>query len=120
MDTVVTAAKSLPTFYPKRTLQSLQLNTKYHILAMRNVKTRFGVSVVCDLEDVGACPQPPENRFYVFLPKRWDGLYEDEVLAGIQPCALSLTALSHTPLANDLVSVQIDIDYSVSITGTIN
>ena len=70
MEAIVSNAKAVPKFLPKRDLSSLKLNVKYHILRMKSVSTRFGESVVVDLEDDAPCPQPEENRFYVYLPKR--------------------------------------------------
>lgn len=116
MDAIVAVAKTVPSFLPRRELASLELNVGYHILGMRNVTTRFGRSVVVDMEDQGVCPQTPEKRFYVYLPKRWSDLYTEEQLHAVQPCKLTLKVTSHTPLPNEKVSVQLQIDYVSTIT----
>ena len=111
MEAIVSNAKSVPKFLPKRDLTSLKLNVKYHVLGMKFVKTKFGESIVVDLEDDGTCPQPEEGRFYVYLPKRWADVFTEEQLKAVKPCVLSLCVTSHVPLPNEKTSVQLDIDY---------
>lgn len=83
---------------------------------MKFVNTKFGRSVVVDLEDTGACPQTQENKFYVYLPKRWNDAFTEEQFQTIKPCVLSLCVTSHTTLGNEKVSVQLDIDYVSTLT----
>ena len=111
MEGIVANARTVEKFLPKRDLSSLTLGVKYHIIRMKFVKTKFGESVVVDLEDTGACPQPEDKLFYVYLPKRWCDVFTEEQLKAVKPCVLSLCVTSHTPLANEKVSVQLDIDY---------
>ena len=92
-------------------LLSLSLGVKYHIIHTKFVKTKFGESVVVDLEDTGACPQPEDKLFYVYLPKRWCDVFTEDQLKAVKPCVLSLCVTSHTSLANEKVSAQFDIDY---------
>jgi hypothetical protein len=110
MDTVVNNAKLVAqcNAYPKRALDSLQLNISYHVISMRNVTTRFGKSVVCELEDTGVCPQSDDNCFHVFLPKRWADKFSDDNLEKIERCGLSLVAKGHTKMPNGMVSVNVD------------
>lgn len=107
----MSVAKTVPAFLPKRELTSLDVNVSYHILAIRGVNTRFGRTIVVDLEDVGACPQTPDKRFFVYLPKRWSDIYTDDQLKKVHPCALALTVTAHTPLSNEKISVQLNIDF---------
>ena len=98
MEAVVSNAKAVQKFLPKRELSSLKMNVMYHILQMKFVSTRFVESVVVDLEDDGACPQPEENRFYVYLPKRWTDVFTEDQLKPVKPCVVSLCVTSHVPL----------------------
>lgn len=111
MESIVSQAKTVKTFLPRRDLQSLQINCKYHVLNMKFVNTKFGKSVVVDLEESGACPQTQDKIFYVYLPKRWSNAFTEDQLQSIKPCVLSLCVTSHTTMGNDKVSVQLDIDY---------
>ena len=78
---------------------------------MKLVNTKFGNAVVVDLEESGACPQTQDNKFHVFLPKRWSEAFTVDQMKTVKPCVLSLVVTSHTTLANEKVSVQLDIDY---------
>lgn len=111
MDAIVSLAKRVPSFLPRRELASLDLNVEYHILNIRKITTRFGPSVVVDLEERGTCPQTTDKTFFVYLPKRWAEIYTTEQLEKVEPCKLSLTVLSHTVLSNERVSVQLSIAY---------
>ena len=73
--------------------------------------TKFGQSVVVDLEDTGVCPQTADKKFFVYLPKRWNQAFTEEQIKSVKPCVLSLCVTSHVVLSNDKVSVQLDIDY---------
>ena len=67
MDYIVSQSKA--TFLPRRDLVSLTVNCKYHILDINFVNTKFGQSVVVDLEDTGSVST--DKKFFVYLPKRW-------------------------------------------------
>ena len=107
-------AKSVPAFLPRRDLHSLQFNMKYHVLNMKFVTTKYGKSVVVDLEETGVCRQAQDKKFYVYLPKRWSDFMEEQMTT-IQPCFPSLCITSHTLLGNEKISIQLDIDYVSTI-----
>lgn len=112
MDSVLEKSKStsVADFLTTKTLEHLRLDTQYHILAMRNVATRFGDSVVCDIEEPGECPQEADKKFSVFLPKRYAGVYSDEDLAAVPSCKLALTVRKHVALANGKKTYDLDVD----------
>ena len=106
METIVNKGKDVRDNFqqqlcvPVRCVRELELNKHYHIVRMRNIQTKFGNALVCDLEDLGFCPQPTENQFRIFLPKRWAATYTDEQLKEIHSCKLSLTVNRLVQLAN--------------------
>lgn len=116
MESIVAKSKSIPAFLPKRDLHTLLLHTPYHILAMRHVETRFGRSVVVDLEGPPyACIENSQmmqdEKFHVFLPKRWCTAFTDDQLLAVKPCTLALTITSHVQLSNNKYTSQLDIQY---------
>ena len=111
MDAIVSLARSVPAMFPKRELTSLSIGEPYHILAMRLINTRFGRTIVADLEEFSECSQGQDNIFFIYLPKRWSEVYTEDQLKSIQPCKLSLRVTGHTPLANEKISVQLTIEH---------
>lgn len=111
MESIVSQAKAVATYLPRRDLQTLQINCQYHVLSMKIINTKFGKSIVVDLEDTGACPQTQDKKFYVYLPKRWSEAFTEEQLKTVKPCVLSLCVTGHTPMGNEKISVQLNIDY---------
>lgn len=108
MDSIVSAAKliSLKQFNQKK-LSELQLNHTYPILAMRKIETKFGTSIVCDLQQDG------DDSCSVFLPKRYAAIYKDkqDVFTTLTPLALGLTITKEIPLPNRTTTYALDIDY---------
>lgn len=47
---------------------------------MKFVEMKFGKSKIINFEKPGACPQPVDRGFFVFLLKRWDAVFIKEQL----------------------------------------
>ena len=73
---------------------------------MRNISTQFGDSVICDLAE----PQDMDNKFSVFLTKRYAGVHSNEELAPIPEGKYFLAAKKEVPVANGKCTYDIDID----------
>lgn len=94
--------------FNQKQLKDLTLHQSYPIIAMRRIITKYGMAIVCDLQD-------GEETNSVFLPKRYADVYigKDDVLAALQPLALGLTVKSVITLPNGITTYSLDIDYIV-------
>ena len=108
MDNIIRVTRSVFTPLRQR-LTDLQLGVAYPILAMWNVPSSYGSSVMCHI--IARDCRGDENIFSVYLPVRFNGLYSDEDLMAIIPCRLSLTLIRKVRLLNEKETFMVDIDY---------
>lgn len=109
MDSIVRTTQAVPALLPRKELASLPVGESYHIQAMRLVDTRFGASIVVELDEPGVCPQTVDKKLFIYLPKRWSEVFTAEQLKSVVPCKLTLKVTGHLPLANNKISVQLQI-----------
>ena len=106
MDAIINKSKNagLKDFVCKK-LGELQIDKSYPIAATSMIKTKFGTSVLCDIQEDG------EDAFSVFLPKRYADVYTEEDIAALEPHVIGLTVKRPIALSNGMTTYELEIDY---------